>query len=244
MSTPVTVLVLAAGLGTRMKSRRAKVLHRAGGLTLIEHVVNAAAAVAPPERIFVVVGHQAGHVKAALEGRPVRFVEQPEQKGTGDAVLACREAAGPPDSLVVVLYGDCPLLTASTLGALVDRQRGSSAAATMLTVTLDDPTGYGRIVRGSDGGVEAIVEQKAATPEQLAIREVNSAIYCFRAGLLWKHIGEVRPDNPAREYYLTDVVALFRRAGHRVDAIRHADPQELGGINTRVDLAAADRVLR
>ncbi|MFB3776825.1 MAG: bifunctional UDP-N-acetylglucosamine diphosphorylase/glucosamine-1-phosphate N-acetyltransferase GlmU [Bryobacteraceae bacterium] len=244
MSTPVTVLVLAAGLGTRMKSRRAKVLHRAGGLTLVEHVVDTAASVAPPERIIVVVGHQAEQVKGALEGLPVRFVEQREQRGTGDAVLACREAVGPPEGLIVVLCGDCPLLTAGTLNALVERQRGSSAAATMLTVMLEDPTGYGRIVRGSDGGVEAIVEQKAATPEQLAIREVNSAIYCFRADLLWEHIGNIRPDNPAREYYLTDIVALFRRAGHRVDTICHTDPQELGGINTRVELAAADRVLR
>jgi bifunctional UDP-N-acetylglucosamine pyrophosphorylase / glucosamine-1-phosphate N-acetyltransferase len=244
MGTPVTVLILAAGLGTRMKSRKAKVLHRAGGLTLVEHVVNAAEAVAPPERVFVVVGHQGLQVKAVLEGRKVRFVEQVEQRGTGDAVLACREAAGQEEGLVVVLCGDCPLLTAETLGGLVDRQRISAAAATMLTVRLEDRTGYGRIVRGPDGSVEAIVEQQAATPDQLAICEVNTAIYCFRGDMLWKHIGDIRPDNPAREYYLTDIIAIFRRSGYKVDAVCHGDAEELAGINTRVELAAADRALR
>jgi len=136
------------------------------------------------------------------------------------------------------------LLTTETLSGLVDRQRASSAAATMFTVLLEDPTGYGRIVRGADGSVEAIVEQKAATQDQLAICEVNSAIYCFRGDLLWKHIGEIGPENPACEYYLTDIVAIFRRAGYTVNAIRHDDAQELAGINTRIELAAADRALR
>ncbi len=244
MDIPVTALILAAGLGTRMRSKKAKVLHRAGGRPLIEHVVETALALVPPERVLVVVGHQAEQVESALEGRHVQFVTQAEQKGTAHAVLACREAAGPEPCLLVVLYGDCPLLTADTLGKLVARQRHSSAAATMLTTRLEDPAGYGRILRGADGSVEAIVEQKAATPEQLAIRDVNSGIYCFRSDLVWKHIGEIQPDNPVQEYYLTDIVAVLRQAGHQVESIFHEDAQELLGINTRIELAEADKVLR
>ena len=244
MDIPVNVLILAAGLGTRMKSKRAKVLHRAGGRTLVEHVIETATAVAPPERIFVVVGHQAERVKEAAGGRGVRFVLQSEQNGTAHAVAACREAVGGENSLVVVLYGDCPLLSAATIGGLIERQRSSTAAVTLLTTEPDDPTGYGRVLRRSDGSVEAVVEQKAATSEELAIREVNAGIYCFRSDLLWKHLSEIRPDNPAGEFYLTDMVSVFRRAGLGVEAVFHPDARELLGINTRVELAEADRVLR
>jgi bifunctional UDP-N-acetylglucosamine pyrophosphorylase/glucosamine-1-phosphate N-acetyltransferase len=244
MDTPVTALILAAGLGTRMKSRKAKVLHRAGGRTLVEHVVDTALALVPPERVLVVVGHSAESVGAAIESRHVQTVVQAGQKGTAHAVEACRQAAAGRQGLLVVLYGDCPLLTTGTLEELIARARGSSAAVTLLTTRLEDPTGYGRILRGADGSVEEIVEQKAATPDELAIREINPGIYCFRSDLLWKHIGEIRPDNPAQEYYLTDIVSVLRRAGHQVDAIFHEDAQELLGINTRIELAEADRVLR
>ncbi len=244
MDIPVNVLILAAGLGTRMKSKRAKVLHKAGGRTLIEHVVATAAALTPAERIIVVVGHQAERVKETVGGSGVRFVEQPEQKGTAHAVQVCREAVGDGDSLVVVLYGDCPLLGAGTMAKLVAHQRGSTAAVTLLTAEPEDPTGYGRVLRGPGGGVEAVVEQKAATPDQLAVREVNAGIYCFRGELLWTHLGEIRPENPAGEFYLTDIVSVFRRAGLGVEAVSHPDARELLGINTRVELAEADRVLR
>ncbi|MCC7175982.1 MAG: bifunctional UDP-N-acetylglucosamine diphosphorylase/glucosamine-1-phosphate N-acetyltransferase GlmU [Bryobacterales bacterium] len=243
MDIPVNVLILAAGLGTRMKSKLAKVLHRAGGRTLIEHVVETASSLTAPERIFVVVGHQAEQVKETVAARGVRFVTQAEQKGTAHAVQSCRETAGG-DSLVVVLYGDCPLLSAATLAGLIERQRASSAALTLLATELDHPAGYGRLLRGPDGSVEAVVEENAATAQQRAIREVNAGIYCFRGDLLWKHIGEILPDNPAGEFYLTDIVAVLRRAGHAVQAISHKDARELLGVNTRVDLAEADRVLR
>jgi bifunctional UDP-N-acetylglucosamine pyrophosphorylase/glucosamine-1-phosphate N-acetyltransferase len=244
MDTHVTVLILAAGLGTRMKSKKAKVLHRAGGRTLVEHVAETALALAPPERVFVVTGFQAELVQAALNGLGVRFVTQARQKGTADAVMACREAAGDEEGLVVVLYGDCPLLTAETLRKLIDQQRHSSAAATLITTQLEHPAGYGRILRGVKGSLDAIVEQKAATPEQLAIREVNPGIYCFQASLLWKHAGEIQLDGQAKEYYLTDIVEVFRRAGYEVGTLFHGYAMELLGINTRVDLAEADRVLR
>jgi bifunctional UDP-N-acetylglucosamine pyrophosphorylase / glucosamine-1-phosphate N-acetyltransferase len=244
MQAPVNVLILAAGLGTRMRSKRAKVLHRAGGLSLIEHVVQAASHITATQQITVVVGHQAEQVESQLSPLGVGFVRQAEQKGTGHAVTICREALATQNGLLVVLYGDCPLLSPSTLQELVDRQASGSDAATLITTQLDDPTGYGRIVFGKDGGIQEIVEQKAATTEQLKIRCINSGIYCFRADLLWKHIGEIRPDNPAREYYLTDMVAILTGAGHRVAAMDVPNSEELLGINTRAELAAVDRIFR
>jgi bifunctional UDP-N-acetylglucosamine pyrophosphorylase/glucosamine-1-phosphate N-acetyltransferase len=244
MKSPINVVILAAGLGTRMKSKRAKVLHRAGGLTLVEHVVNAATGITPPEQITVVVGCQAEQVKAALAHSGVRFVEQKEQKGTGHALMMCREALSAQGGLVVVTYGDGPLLSSATLQELVDRQAAGDRAATLITTRLDDPTGYGRIILGKDGEVLAIVEQKAATPEQLAIPLINSGIYCFRADLLWKHIAEIGTGNPAREYYLTDIVEILNHAGHKVAALEVRDSQELLGINTRVELAAVDKIFR
>ncbi|HEX5229348.1 MAG TPA: bifunctional UDP-N-acetylglucosamine diphosphorylase/glucosamine-1-phosphate N-acetyltransferase GlmU [Bryobacteraceae bacterium] len=244
MIPEIHVVILAAGLGTRMKSKRAKVLHRAGGLTLVEHVVRAAGAIAPAGNITVVVGHQADQVRALLDPAGVRFVEQTEQKGTGHALLACRESLASEPGFVVVLYGDCPLLAPATLTELVRRQTSSEAAATLIATRLADPTGYGRVIFGENGTVTAIVEHKAATPAQLAIPYINSGIYCFRADLLWKHILEIRPDNPAHEYYLTDVVEIFGRAGHTVAGMEVDDPGELLGINTRAELAAVDKIFR
>jgi bifunctional UDP-N-acetylglucosamine pyrophosphorylase/glucosamine-1-phosphate N-acetyltransferase len=244
MTSPLSVVILAAGLGTRMKSKRAKVLHRAGGLTLIEHVVHAATGVTSAEHITVVVGHEADLVKTVLAPLGVRYAEQAEQKGTGHAVMMCRAALMPQGGLVVVLYGDCPLLSRATLQELVERQAASSAAATLITTRLDDSTGYGRVILGERGEVQAIVEHKAATPEQLSIQFINSGIYCFRADLLWKYLVEIRPDNPAHEYYLTDIVEILNRAGHKVQAMEVPDAKELLGINTRVDLAEVDQIFR
>ena len=244
MTSQINVVILAAGLGTRMKSKRAKVLHRAGGMTLIEHVVEAAAAIAPEENATVVVGHKAEQVRTLLSPAGVRFVEQVEQKGTGHALLACAPLLSSDPGLVVVLYGDTPLLSPTTLTELVRRQSASTSAATLITTRLIDPTGYGRVVFGEDGDVRAIVEQKAATPAQLAIPFINSGIYCFRAELLWKHVIEIRPDNPAREYYLTDIVEILCRAGHTVAAMEVENSTELLGINTRIELAEVDRIFR
>jgi bifunctional UDP-N-acetylglucosamine pyrophosphorylase / glucosamine-1-phosphate N-acetyltransferase len=249
MTSHTNVVILAAGLGTRMKSKRAKVLHRAGGMTLIEHVTHAAGAIAPPGNTTVVVGHQSDQVRALLAPSGVRFVDQTEQKGTGHALLACRASLASEPGLVVVLYGDCPLLSPATLTELVRRQAsqgqaGGDAAATVITTRLNDPTGYGRIVFGEQGNVRAIVEHNAATPAQLAIPFINSGIYCFRAELLWKHLVEILPDNPAHEYYLTDIVEILGRAGHTVAAMEVENSAELLGINTRVELAAVDKIFR
>jgi bifunctional UDP-N-acetylglucosamine pyrophosphorylase / glucosamine-1-phosphate N-acetyltransferase len=244
MKSQINVVILAAGLGTRMKSKRAKVLHRAGGLSLIEHVVEASSAIAPADHTTVVVGHQAEQVRALLAPLGVSFVDQTEQKGTGHALLACRELLASEPGFVVVLYGDCPLLAPATLCELVRRQASGSTAATLITTRLDDPAGYGRVIFGDHGQVRAIVEQKAATPEQLAIPFINSGIYCFQADLLWRHLLEIRPDNPAHEYYLTDIVEILNRAGHSVAAMEVENPAELLGINTRIELAEVDRIFR
>ncbi len=244
MSSQINVVILAAGLGTRMKSKRAKVLHRAGGLSLIEHVVAAASAIAPAERATVVVGHQSAQVRQLLTASGVRFIEQTEQKGTGHALLACRGSLASEPGLVVVLYGDCPLLAPATLAELVRRQSSGIAAATLITTRLDDPTGYGRVIFDDRHSVRAIVEQKAATPEQLSIPFINSGIYCFNAELLWRHLLDIRPDNPAHEYYLTDIVEILNRSGHSVDAMEVENQTELLGINTRVELAEVDRIFR
>ncbi len=244
MENSQTIVILAAGLGTRMKSKKAKVLHRAGGLTLVENVVESALRLAAPERIFVVTGHQAEQVEAVLQPYGVGFIRQTEQKGTGHALLVGREKLESLGGQLIVLYGDTPLLTEATLMALLKRHEEQRVAATVITTLLDDPHGYGRIVVDEAGSIAAIVEQKACTPDQAAIREINSGLYCFDAALLWKHIGEIGTNNPAGEYYLTDMIEILRRAGHRSCTLRVADPGELLGINTRVELAEADRLLR
>lgn len=244
MSQSVSIAILAAGLGTRMKSKRAKVLHQAGGLTLVEQVVRVAQTIAPPQNIVTVIGHQAQQVRAAVASAGVRFVEQTEQKGTGHALQMCRSALEHAGDLVVVLYGDCPLLRAETVQELVSLHQAGSAAVTVITTVPPDSTGYGRIVRDTSGNIAAIVEHKAASSEQLQIREINSGIYCFQASLLWKHLGEVHPNPASDEYYLTDMVEILGRHSHTAAPMLVEDAAELLGINTRVELAEADRILR
>jgi bifunctional UDP-N-acetylglucosamine pyrophosphorylase/glucosamine-1-phosphate N-acetyltransferase len=241
---PVTVVILAAGLGTRMKSRKAKVLHRAGGKALVQHVVETALELAPPERIFVVVGYQADEVRGAVSTPGIGFIEQAEQKGTGHALMVGREALAGLGGYLVIVYGDGPLLRADTLRALVLATKASDAAGVLLSAEMADPTGYGRVIHDAHGHVSAVVEQKAATAEQLAVREANMGIYCYRADLFWKHVDELRPDNPAREYYLTDMVEILNRAGHQVEALEMEDAREALGINNRLELADADRLFR
>jgi bifunctional UDP-N-acetylglucosamine pyrophosphorylase/glucosamine-1-phosphate N-acetyltransferase len=237
-------VILAAGLGTRMKSRQAKVLHKAGGKTLLQHVLDSALALAPPERIFAVVGHQAGQVRQSVAGAGIGFIDQTEQKGTGHAVKIGRDSMAHLDGYLMILYGDCPLLRTATLRRLIAQATDGAAAGVLMSAQMDDPTGYGRVIRGVDERVRRIVEQKAATPAELAIREANMGIYCYRADLFWKHVDEIRPDNPAGEYYLTDMVEILNRAGHYVEAMRIDDPGEALGINDRVELAKVDAILR
>ena len=244
MQSKISIVVLAAGLGTRMRSKKAKVLHRAGGLTLIEHVVKAAREITDPEGITAVVGHQRDLVERTLDRTGIKFVEQAEQKGTGHALRMCQAGLEERGGLVVVIYGDGPLLSPATIRQLIETQESAETAATLIAARMEDPTGYGRVLLNNERHVTAIVEQKAAKPEELAVRLANSGIYCFRADLLWKHIGEIQTDNPSQEYYLTDMAEILTRAGHAVGVMEVADVQELLGINTRADLATVDRIFR
>lgn len=244
MNQNLSVVILAAGLGTRMKSSRAKVLHQAGGDTLLNQVIRAAAQVADVESIVVVTGHQADAVRASVNRPAVRFAFQAEQKGTGHAVACARESMASLSGQVLILNGDGPLLKPETLQALSDLHAVEATGGAIVTTYLDNPTGYGRILRDVNGRVAGIVEEKPATPEQRAIREVNPGVYCFSAELLWKFIGEIQPNNPAKEYYLTDMVEVLRKHGHGTVPLLVEDSTELLGINTRVELAVADGILR
>jgi len=244
MITDATVVILAGGQGTRMKSRMAKVLHRAGGKSLVEHAIDAARGVAPPERIFVVVGYEAESVRAVAEKAGVGSIHQKEQLGTGHAVMCGQSQIGSHGGLLIVLNGDCPLIRPETVTRLAAHFEETGSGASMITTDLPDPTHYGRIVRAANGDVEAIVEHKAATTEQLALNEINAGFYCFDAAAFWKHVHELTTDNPAREYYLTDMIAILLRAGRRVTALKIADSSELLGINNRVELAAVDKIMR
>ncbi|MGW1956275.1 bifunctional UDP-N-acetylglucosamine diphosphorylase/glucosamine-1-phosphate N-acetyltransferase GlmU [Streptomyces sp. NPDC001920] len=243
---PAAVVVLAAGEGTRMKSATPKVLHELCGRSLVGHVL-AAAGELQPENLVVVVGHAREQVAAHLaEIDPgVRTAVQAEQNGTGHAVrMALEELGGAVDGTVVVVCGDTPLLSGETLTRLAATHSADGNAVTVLTAEVPDATGYGRIVRdGVSGAVTAIVEHKDATEAQRAIREINSGVFAFDGRLLADALGKVRTDNSQGEEYLTDVLGILREAGHRVGASVAGDHREIAGINNRVQLAEARRIL-
>ena len=226
-----------------MRSERAKVLHRAGGRTLIEHVIRACLPL-KAAKLLVVVGHQADDVGAVAENLGAQVILQKPQHGTGHAMQAARRAIRKSAKVALVVPGDAPLLRSDSLAALLDLHRRGEAAATVLSAELEDPTDYGRIVRDAEGRVEAIVEEKAATPEQRLIREVNSSIYCFTLEKLWPALASLRPNNAHRELYLTDAIAMLRQRNERVLAQVASDAEEILGCNTRASLAEVDRILR
>lgn len=249
MGQRLAIAVLAAGKGTRLKSARAKVLHQIGGKALLRHVVDTALQVAQPRDIFVIVGHQAGAVQDAVRDTGVQFLHQREQHGTGHAVQVLRHAWDEQklnyDELLV-LSGDVPLLQAGTIESLKSFHQQQNAAMTVLTAVPEDPAGYGRVIRKSEGSPEvlAIVEQKALTPEQLSAREINSGIYCFKTAPLFAHLNELRTDNAHGEYYLTDMAALLAAAGERVVAIAAPRPDEVLGANTIAEMMQLDATMR
>ena len=226
-----------------MRSDRAKVLHRAGGRPLIEHVVRACQPL-KSRQMLIVVGHQAEEVSATAISLGAQTILQRPQRGTGHALQAARRGIRKGAQFALVVPGDAPLLRTETLAALLDTHRRGEAAATLLTAELDDPSDYGRVLRDSEGRVQAVVEEKSATPEQRAIREVNSSIYCFTLEKLWPSLNALRPENYHRELYLTDVVGLLRQRNERVLAHLVADPKEIFGCNTRASLAEVDRIFR
>jgi bifunctional UDP-N-acetylglucosamine pyrophosphorylase/glucosamine-1-phosphate N-acetyltransferase len=240
------VLILAAGLGTRMKSKRAKVLHEIGGSPLIAYVCRTAQSLRP-DNIFVVVGHQAAEVEKAVEaevGSLAEFVTQAHQRGTADAVMSARAQLENRNSLLVILSGDVPLLKAETLEHFIAEHRSSGAACSILSLRLDNPTGYGRIIRDATDGFARIVEQRDATEDERKIREINSGIYCFDSSKLLAALDRVKPANDQGEFYLTDVAEILLTRGEKVNIHLHSDAREVSGINTRAELAEFENLLR
>jgi bifunctional UDP-N-acetylglucosamine pyrophosphorylase/glucosamine-1-phosphate N-acetyltransferase len=239
----VRVVVLAAGAGTRMRSARPKVLHRVAGRTMLDAVLDAAAALRP-SRVVVVLGAGRAEVAAVLSGRAVETVVQEPQNGTGDAVRTALPALGSGGGPVLVLSGDVPLIRPETLAALVARRARGNLACAFLSFTPPDAGDFGRVVRDRAGRVRGIVEAKAATPRQLRIGEVNAGVYCFDASALAAVIAKLSPNRTSGEVYLTDAVGALVRARRGVDAVRAEDWREAWGVNTRRDLAAAEEIER
>ncbi len=237
-----TVVILAAGLGTRMKSGLVKVLHPLAGRPLVHHVLKATSAI-DPENIVLVLGHQADRVKNAVAGYRLEIVLQAEQLGTGHAVKQADRLISKAQGPILVLCADTPLLTSGTLQGLLDLHRKKRSAVTLITAKADDPFGYGRVIRGSTG-VSRIVEEKDATPAQKKIQEVNAGIYCFDRTFLLDSLARLGRDNAQGEYYLTDLIELARKRKRRVEAHFCSDLNEVMGVNSRHDLSRAEAVLR
>lgn len=241
----LAVVIMAAGKGTRLKSRRPKVLHKIGGEPLLSHVIAAASKIVAPADIFVVVGHEAQQVEAAVADSGVNFVLQAEQLGTGHAIQCAQEAIASYTD-IVVLSGDAPLIQPETIEQVLDFHRSQDAAMTILTAQPENPYGYGRVVRKNvdSAAVEAIVEQRALAPEQQTIREINSGIYAFRTAPLLALLRQLGSGNNQGEYYLTDMAKIFGAAGERVVAVQASDAAEVLGANTIPELVALDATLR
>jgi bifunctional UDP-N-acetylglucosamine pyrophosphorylase/glucosamine-1-phosphate N-acetyltransferase len=241
----LAVVIMAAGKGTRLKSRRPKVLHEIGGKPLLSHVIAVATRLVAPADVYVVVGHQAERVHEAVASTGVQFIEQKDQRGTGHAIQCARTAIADYEN-VLVLSGDVPLIREETLEQLWSFHQSEDAAMTILTAAPEKPFGYGRVVRRSseDAEVEAIVEQVDLTPRQESLREINSGIYAFKTASLLAHLDALTANNGGGELYLTQIAGLLRAAGERVVGINAAEAAEVLGANTLADLAALDATMR
>jgi bifunctional UDP-N-acetylglucosamine pyrophosphorylase/glucosamine-1-phosphate N-acetyltransferase len=247
MSTPVTppihVVVLAAGKGTRMKSDLPKVLHHVAGVPMIDYVLAAASRLAP-RSVTVVIGHQGEALQSALAGKSgLAYVVQEPQCGTAHALLTTAGVLGEARGTLVLLSGDVPLLAANTLKTLVDRHTSLGAAATVVTAMVDQPLGYGRIVRNGER-IARIVEERDAGPVEREVREINSGIYAFSLDGLFDALRQIAAENAQREYYLPDLVDIYSRRGLRVETLTVADADEIRGINNRADLEEVSRIVR
>jgi bifunctional UDP-N-acetylglucosamine pyrophosphorylase/glucosamine-1-phosphate N-acetyltransferase len=248
----IAIAIMAAGKGTRLKSKHPKVLHEVGGKPILAYVIATAKKVVPPNDIFVIIGHEAERVREAVASTGVNFVVQSEQRGTGHALMVAREAlsgdkSGNKYDQIIVLSGDAPLITAETIKILSGFHTAQNATMTLLSADLGNPFGYGRVIRkgtGAKAEVQAIVEEKSATPQQRKIREINSGFYAFDAASLYEHIDKLLTANAHCEYYLTDMAGVFHRARKKVAAIKTPDAGEVLGSNTRAEMMMLDARLR
>ena len=243
-SATVAIAIMAAGKGTRLKSKRPKVLHEVGGKPLLAHVIAAASRVVAPEHIHVIVGHEAERVREAVRSLGVNFVRQEPQRGTGHALMCAAPSLAAYEH-VIVLSGDAPLIKSATISRLLEFHLEKNAAMTILSAHLADPTGYGRVVRkGKSDEIQAIVEEKSCTAVQKKIKEINSGFYAFSVKRLLENIERLSTDNAHREYYLTDMAGVLRKAKHRVIAVETQNASEILGSNTRAELVELDRSFR
>lgn len=238
----VAAVILAAGQGTRMKSKLPKVLHPVGGRPLVQWSVQGAKSLGV-DPVVLVIGRGADAVRQTV-GDEVLYAIQAERLGTGHATLQAKELLRGHSDAVLVLYGDMPTLRVETLQKMIALQTGGDGAMTMLTVLSDDSMGFGRVVRNEQGNVQAIVEEAVATPEILALKELNCGVYCFGADWLWRRLPDVQMTMPKGEYYLTDMVALAVQDGLPVNAVTITDVTEVQGVNTRQHLARSESILR
>jgi bifunctional UDP-N-acetylglucosamine pyrophosphorylase / glucosamine-1-phosphate N-acetyltransferase len=239
----LAVVILAAGEGTRMKSSLPKVLHKLAGRPLIKWVMSSVYQL-KPQKVVLVVGHEAGRVKKELAGEKVLYAEQKKQFGSGHALHQAARQLKNFKGDILVLCGDAPLIKRDTLRKLVDTHRMNGNAVTVLSSCAPDPFGYGRIVRGAAGEFTAIIEQKDADENEKKINEINSGTYCFSSPMVWKALSRIKPDNNKKEYYLTDAVGILSEMGGSVEAAAEAGFDETLGINTRTELAYAEGVVR
>jgi bifunctional UDP-N-acetylglucosamine pyrophosphorylase / glucosamine-1-phosphate N-acetyltransferase len=241
----VAIAIMAAGKGTRLKSKHPKVLHEVGGKPLLAHVIAAATRVLPASDVYAIVGHEADMVRKAVTHTGISFVLQEPQRGTGHALMAARQAISSYD-VVIVLSGDAPLITPQTIEKLRDFHLSKKAAMTLLTANLSDPTGYGRILRKgpASGDVKAIVEEKSASLAQRKIREINSGFYAFDVKALLANIDKLSTANPHGEYYLTDMAGVLSKGKARVVGVQTSNAHEILGSNTRAELAEVDQHMR
>ncbi|MFZ5966677.1 MAG: bifunctional UDP-N-acetylglucosamine diphosphorylase/glucosamine-1-phosphate N-acetyltransferase GlmU [Bacillota bacterium] len=238
----ITAVILAAGAGTRMKSKMPKVLHKVCGKPMVQHVIDIAKGI-KTEKTILVVGHGAEQVQTVLEKEDVSFVLQKEQLGTGHAVMQA-EAQLDEEGYVLLLYGDTPLIRESTIQKMIEFHGAGGYQATVLTSIFHDPTAYGRIIKNASGEVIRIVEEKDATMEEKKIQEINSGIYLYDAKLLKASLKKLTNQNAQKEYYITDVVQILNEEGHRVGAFVTEDPTEIMGVNSRIQLAEAEKEMR
>lgn len=241
----MAVAIMAAGKGTRLKSQLPKVLHEVGGKPLLEHVIRAAVRLVPANDVYAIIGHEADRVRAAMNHTGINFVLQAEQRGTGHALMVAKEALAGYDH-VIVLSGDAPMIASDTIAQLRDFHLREQAAMTLLSAELENPTGYGRVIRKGPGSpfVQAIVEEKSASAAEKKIREINSGFYVFGVQDLYVHIGDLSTDNAHQEYYLTDMAAVLKKARRRVVVCKTPTPSEVLGGNTRAELADIDQQMR